>query len=125
MCVIQILCALSIVVPKDGTVVPTLRDGQKVYFEERRSERFVRMDNPADRAKLVAIGATQRPLKLVWSGATNAVYALTVEAEEGGAHAGPLLRFVNDVAEAVERAATGRSPGWPSSSAAASPSTAP
>lgn len=85
MCVIQILCALSIVVPKDGTVVPTLRDGQKVYFEERRSERFVRMDNPADRAKLVAIGATQRPLKLVWSGATNAVYALTVEAEEGEA----------------------------------------
>ena len=75
--------ALAIVAPKDGATVPTLRDGQKAYLEEKRSERFVRMDNPADRAKLFAIGATQKPLKLAWSGATNAVYELTVAAEGG------------------------------------------
>ena len=77
------LAALSIVAPKDGATVPTLRDGQKTYLEGKRSERFVRMDNPADRAKLFAIGSTQKPLKLEWSGATNAVYVLTI-APEGG-----------------------------------------
>ena len=80
-----LLLALAIVAPKDGATVPTLRDGQKAYLEEKRSERFIRMDNPADRAKLLQIGATQKPLKLEWSGATNAVYELTVEADGGTA----------------------------------------
>ena len=79
----SVLLALAIVAPKDGAVVPTLRDGQKAYLEERRTERFIRMDNPADRAKLLAIGATQKPLRLAWAGATNAVYELTVAADGG------------------------------------------
>ena len=78
-----IFAILSIVAPKDGATVPTLRDGQKAYLEEKRSERFVRMGNPADRAKLFAIGSTQRPLKLEWSGGTNAVYLLTVTPDGG------------------------------------------
>ena len=77
------LLALAIVAPKDGATVPTLRDGQKAYLEEKRTERFIRMDNPADRAKLFAFGSTQKPLKLEWSGDTNAVYALTVAADGG------------------------------------------
>ena len=80
---LQLLLALAIIAPKDGAVVPTLRDGQKAYLEEKRTERFVRMDNPADRAKLFAFGATQKPLKLEWSGETNAVYGLEVVAEGG------------------------------------------
>ena len=78
-----ILLALAIVAPKDGSVVSTQRDGQKAYLEEKRTERFVRMDNPADRAKLLAIGSTQRPLRLAWEGETNAVYALTIAANGG------------------------------------------
>ena len=77
------LLALAIVAPKDGATVPTLRDGQKADLEEKRTERFIRMDNPADRAKLFAFGSTQKPLKLEWSGETNAVYVLTV-APDGG-----------------------------------------
>ena len=38
-----------------------------------------------------------------WYGACACEACRAVEAEEGGAHAGPVLRFVNDVAEAVER----------------------
>ena len=38
-----------------------------------------------------------------WSGACACAACRAVEDEEGGAHAGPMLRFVNDVAEAVER----------------------
>lgn len=79
----SILLALAIVAPKDGATVPTLRDGQKAYLEEKRTERFVRMDNPADRAKLFAFGATQKPLRLEWSGETNAVWELSVSAEGG------------------------------------------
>ena len=78
---LSMFAALANVAPKDGATVPTMRDGQKAYLEGKRSERFVRMDNPADRAKLLAIGSTQKPLKLEWSGETNAVYALTVAAD--------------------------------------------
>ena len=85
MIAVSALIALAIVAPKDGATVPTLRDGQKAYLEEKRSERVIRMDNPADRAKLFAIGSTQRPLRLEWSGATNAVYGLAVSPEGGRA----------------------------------------
>ena len=77
------LLALAIVAPKDGATVPTLREGQKAYLEEKRTERFIRMDNPADRAKLFAFGSTQKPLRLEWSGDTNAVYGLAVSPEGG------------------------------------------
>ena len=80
-----IVLSVAIVTPKDGAIVPTLREGQKVYLEEKRTERFIRMDNPADRAKLLQIGATQKPLKLEWLGETNAVYELTVAADGGAA----------------------------------------
>ena len=80
---LSIVAALAIIAPKDGSVVPTQRDGQKAYLEERRTERFVRMDNPADRAKLLAIGSTQKPVKLEWSGETNAVYGLAISPEGG------------------------------------------
>ena len=75
------LAALTIVAPSDGELVPTLKDGQKAYLSGKRAERFVRMDNAADRAKLFAVGATQRPLRLTWDGATNAVYELSIVAE--------------------------------------------
>ena len=78
-----LLAALSIVAPKDGAIVPTLKEAQKAYLSGGRTERFVRMDNAADRAKLLAMGSTQRPLKLEWTGETNAVYGLTIAAEGG------------------------------------------
>lgn len=78
-----IFAVIAIVAPKDGATVPTLRDGQKAYLEEKRTERFIRMDNPADRAKLFAFGATQKPLRMEWSGDTNAVYGLAVSTEGG------------------------------------------
>ena len=80
---LPIVAALVIIAPKDGSVVPTQRDGQKAYLEEKRTERFIRMDNPADRAKLLAIGSTQKPLKLEWSGETNAVYGLAISPDGG------------------------------------------
>ena len=79
-----LLAALTIVAPQDGATVPTLRDGQKVYLSGARAERFARMDNPADRAKLFRMGATQQPLRLAWTGGeTNAVYILDVHREGG------------------------------------------
>ena len=80
---LSIFAAIAIVAPKDGSTVPTLREGQKAYLEEKRTERFIRMDNPADRAKLFALGSTQKPLRIEWSGDTNAVYALAVSVEGG------------------------------------------
>lgn len=74
-----LLPALAILAPKDGAVVPTQTDAQKAYLSADRAERFRQMNSPADRARLVAGGATPRPLKLAWTGgATNAAYRLTV-----------------------------------------------
>jgi len=85
MTTLAILAALAILLPKDGALVPTQKDAQKAFFSGDRAERAFRMDNPADRAKLAAVGATQRPLELAWSGGeTNAVCVLKV-VREGGA----------------------------------------
>ena len=74
--------ALTIVTPKDGAVVPTLKPAQKDYLSGARAERFVRMDNAVDRQKLLRVGATQLPLRLEWTDSeTNAVYLLHVERE--------------------------------------------
>ena len=82
--VLSIFAALAIVAPQDGATVPTLRPGQKAYLSGARAERFVRMDNPADRAKLLKMGSTQQPLRLAWTGGeTNAVYLLDVVREGG------------------------------------------
>ena len=78
-----LLAALAIVAPKDGAVVPTLKEAQKTYLAGARAERFVRMDNAADRAKLLRTGATQRPLRLAWTGETNAVYLLNIVRDGG------------------------------------------
>ena len=78
-----LLAALAIVAPRDGSVVPTLKEAQKAYFAGARAERFVRMDNAADRAKLLRTGATQRPLRLAWTGETNAVYLLNIVRDGG------------------------------------------
>ena len=83
MMVCLLIAALSVVTPKNGEVVPTQKDGHKAYLSGRRAERFLRMDNAADRAKLLMIGGTQKPLKLAWIGATNAVYELSIVAEGG------------------------------------------
>lgn len=77
------LLALAIVEPKDGALVPTLKEGQKAYFEGNRAERFMRMDNPADRARFLAMGSAQQPLKLEWTGPENGSWELTVAAEGG------------------------------------------
>ncbi len=80
-----LLAALALLAPEPGAVVPTLREGQQAYLAGARNERFLRMDNPAERQKLFRLGATQQPLKLEWSGDTNAVYRLTVDYAAGGA----------------------------------------
>jgi len=76
-----VLSALTVLAPEDGACVPTLKAGQRAYVSGSRAERFVRMDNAADRAKFLSIGSTQQPLRVAWSGETNAVYELTVVAE--------------------------------------------
>ncbi len=83
-CTCLLLAALAIVSPKDGAVVPTLKDAQKAYFSGERAERVLRMDNPADRAKILSVGATQKPLRLEWTGGdTNAVCSLKIVREGG------------------------------------------
>jgi len=76
--------ALTILSPDDGAHVPVLKDGHAAYLSGSRAERFVRMDNAADRAKFLRVGSTQPPLRLLWEGPTNAVYELTVSPEGGG-----------------------------------------
>lgn len=78
-----VFAALAILAPKDGMVVPTLKEGQKGYLSCGRAERFIRMDNLADRRKMFMMGATQKPLKLEWTGETNAVYTLSISTETG------------------------------------------
>lgn len=79
-----VLAALTIVSPKDGEIVPTMKPGQKAYFSGERAERFLRMNNPSDRARLFRMGSTQMPLRLAWNGPTNdVVYLLTVMREGG------------------------------------------
>jgi len=80
---LTVLAALTVLTPKDGARVPTLKSGQAAYLDGTLAERFVRMDNPADRRKFLSVGSTQQPLRLGWEGPTNAVYELTV-APEGG-----------------------------------------
>ena len=79
---LSIVAALAIVEPKDGALVPTLKDGQKAYFEGNRAERFMRMGNPADRARFLSMGSAQQPLKLAWTGGENGNWELTVSAED-------------------------------------------
>ena len=79
------LLALAIVAPGNDAVVPTLKEAQKAYLSAPYAERCVRMDNPSDRNKLLAVGASQRPLRLAWTGETNAVYLVSVEREGGEA----------------------------------------
>lgn len=76
-----VFAALSIVAPRDGESVSLLKDGHKAYLGGKRAERFIRMDNPSDRAKLFAMGAVQPPVRLAWNGDTNAVYRLTIAAD--------------------------------------------
>ena len=79
-----LLAALTILSPRDGAVVPTLKDAQKAYFSGDRAERVRRMDSADECAVLFAAGATQRPLELAWSGVgTNAAVVIEVVREGG------------------------------------------
>lgn len=79
-----IFAALAILTPKDGAIVPTQTRTQKAYLSCARSERALQMDNPNIRSRLVAAGATQRPLELAWtSDKTNAVFRLSLTREGG------------------------------------------
>ena len=81
---LPVFAALAIVAPKDGAVVPTLKPAQRDYLSGARAERFVRMDNAAERQKLLRAGATQQPLRLEWAGGeTNAVYLLHISRDGG------------------------------------------
>jgi len=72
--------ALTILAPKSGETVATLKDAQKAYLSGSRAERSLRMDNAADRAKLFAVGNRQCPLRLAWKDAGSAVrVTLTTE----------------------------------------------
>ena len=78
-----LLAALTIVSPREGETVQTQKPVHRAYLNGPLAERFLRMKNPGDRAKLFAAGATQAPLHLVWSGETNAVYELSIAADGG------------------------------------------
>ena len=78
-----LIAALTILSPRDGAVVPTQKPAQKAFLSGSRAERALRMDTPADRAKLFAAGATQLPLRLEWSGESNAVCSLKVVRDGG------------------------------------------
>lgn len=79
-----LLAALSVVSPAKDATVATLKDAQRAYFANARTVRVLRMDNPADRAKLFAAGATQKPLKLEWTGAASGPVELEIDFAEGG-----------------------------------------
>lgn len=78
-----LLAAISFVEPKDGATVALLSDGQKAYLDASRGERFKRMDNLSERARLAAAGAVQQPVKIAWEGPANAVYALALVSDRG------------------------------------------
>lgn len=79
-----IFAALAILTPEDGAIVPTQTDAQKAYLSCTRSERALQMDNPNVRSRLVAAGATQRPLELAWtSDRTNAAFRICITREGG------------------------------------------
>ena len=79
-----LVSSLAIVAPQDGAVVPTQKDVQRTFFSGSRDERFQRLGNPADCARLFATGSTQQPLRLEWTGAdTNAVCSLKIVREGG------------------------------------------
>ncbi len=85
MTTLPLFAALTLVSPRDGATVPTQRAEQKAYFACDRDVRFLRMKDPADRARLAAVGATQQPLELAWTmDETNAICVLKV-VREGGA----------------------------------------
>lgn len=68
-----IVLAIAIVSPKEGAVVPLLRESQKTYLAGASAERHARMNNRADRAKLFQTGARQQPVKIEWTGAGDVV----------------------------------------------------
>jgi len=78
-----LLVALSIVAPPDGATVPTLREMQKTYLDAKRPSRFRALTNATFRLKIAGQGGTQLPLRLAWTGETNAVYDLTVVRDGG------------------------------------------
>ena len=79
-----LLLALALVAPKDGATVPTLREDQKAFIGAKRADRVRVMTNAGLRRTLAARGGAQQPLRLEWTGETNAVYDLTV-VRDGGA----------------------------------------
>lgn len=78
-----ILSALVLTAPQDGALVTTLGETRKAYLSASRSERWLRMDNKADRVKLMADSSYQTPVKLQWNGPSNDVYELVITPEGG------------------------------------------
>jgi len=78
-----LLTALTLVSPKDGETVPTLNDGQRAYLDAARSERFLRMDNMSDRAKLAGFGSAQQPVRIEWTAPSNSVCVVAVVSDRG------------------------------------------
>lgn len=63
------LLALTILSPQTGETVSILKDAQKAYLSERRDERFLQMESPADRTRFLAVGNRQKPLRIAWEDA--------------------------------------------------------
>lgn len=80
---VLLVAALSVVTPREGETVPTLKAEQKAYLALDRKARFKAMDDPKERARLFAVGAGQQAVRLSWSGETNRIYAVSV-ARDGG-----------------------------------------
>ena len=78
-----LLAAISFVEPKDGATVPLLSDGHLAYLDAPRQERFLRMDNMADRGKLAAFGTVQKPVKVEWTAPADAVCSLALVSDCG------------------------------------------
>lgn len=81
---IVLLATLRLISPQDGTNVLTQKADQRDYLSADRVERFRLMKSPADRARLLAVGATQQPLPLEWRGDGKGPYTLTIGFAEGG-----------------------------------------
>lgn len=80
---LALILAITIVAPKDGSMVPLLRSAHKDYLARDRSERVGRLDDAAYRRQLVRSGHVQQPVKLVWTNAADEA-AVTVVVETAG-----------------------------------------
>lgn len=75
---VVVWAALGVVAPRDGETVPLLKPGHTAYLDLNRKARFRAIDDRTLRANLLEVGALPQAVCLTWSGATNAVYEVSL-----------------------------------------------